>query len=412
MRVALVVPTFPQVSETFIANKALGLVDSGVDVQVVCGDSPQENWTAFGTDHRVHELAARVHVVPGATWNPPAIWSNARHVARLAIARRAVLGRYVGDTSEPLSRRARDLVLDAGLIALEPDIVHFEFGSLAPHRMAVRDRLGSAVTVSFRGYDLNYVGLDQPDFYRSVWEHADGIHTLGEDLWRRAVRRGAPPEVPHMIIRPAIDTSGIERTPVRPGRLGGADLELRVLSIGRLHWKKGYDDALEAVAQLRDRALSVRYRIIGDGDLLAAVAFWRHQLGLDDVVELLRAVPPMDVARQLRWADVVLHAATSEGFCNAVVEAQAHGVPVVCTDADGLPENVEHGVTGMVVPRRNPDALFGAIARLAADSDLRARMSVAGPERVERHFRLHDQIDAWVRFYEQALTRRTSVGVG
>lgn len=57
-------------------------------------------------------------------------------------------------------------------------------------------------------------------------------------------------------------------------------------------------------------------------------------------------------------------------------------------------------------------ALADGLARLADDAALRSRMGAAGRRRVEQHFRLDDQIDAWVRFYEQALTRRTSVGVG
>ncbi|MCC6227470.1 MAG: glycosyltransferase family 4 protein, partial [Microthrixaceae bacterium] len=293
-----------------------------------------------------------------------------------------------------------------------PDVVHFEFGALASDRMALRERLGSAVTVSFRGYDLNYVGLDDPDHYREVWDRADGIHVLGEDLWRRAIHRGAPPDLPHTVITPAIDASAIVPTPARPGLLGAEAAPLRVLSVGRLHWKKGYDYALDAIAALRAQRIEVEYRIVGDGDLLAGVAFWRRQLGIDDNVELLRSVPPAEVARQLSWADVFLHSATSEGFCNAVIEAQAHGVPVVCSDADGLPENVEHEVTGFVVPRRDLRGRAEGVARLAGDAGLRARMGAAGRDRVERLFRLEDQIDAWVRFYEDAVERRRAASSG
>lgn len=59
------------------------------------------------------------------------------------------------------------------------------------------------------------------------------------------------------------------------------------------------------------------------------------------------------MAEHFKWADVLLHSVISEGFCNVVVEAQAHGVPVVCTDAGGLPDNVEREITGVVVPRRD-----------------------------------------------------------
>ena len=72
------------------------------------------------------------------------------------------------------------------------------------------------------------------------------------------------------------------------------------------------------------------------------------------------------VLGELRAADVLLHPAVSEGFGNAVMEAQAVEVPVVCTDADGLRENVVDGVTGLVVPRRDASALAAALERLAA----------------------------------------------
>lgn len=405
MRVAMVVPTFPQVSETFIVSKAVGLVDRGVDVQIVCNSCPRANWDGFGPDHRVHELRDRVHVAFVPVLRPSVLGSAVQQVRRL-VSGRSGLHRYLHGRGGSVARTAKDLLLDAVLIQLQPDVVHFEFGSLAPGRMDLGDRLDAAVTVSFRGYDLNYVGLGDQGFYADVWAHADRVHVLGDDLWRRALRRGATAELPHAAISPATDTSSVRPAPPRPGALGEAGNPLRVLSVGRLHWKKGYDHALESIARLRRRGIEVEYRIIGDGDLLSAVAFWRHQLGLDEQVELLRAVPPAVVAEQMGWADVFLHAATSEGFCNAVIEAQAYGVPVVCSDADGLGENVEDGVTGFVVPRRDPDALAERLALLASDGPLRHRMSVAGPERVERMFQIEDQLDAWQDFYREALAHR------
>lgn len=407
-RLLLVVPQFPQLSETFIVTKAVGLLRRGWDVHVVCSASDPDQWRAFGADHAVTELKGRVHMAPDLTPGADLPVRVARSLASLRSAPRPVLRRYLRDTTSPSVRRVRDMVVDATIVGLRPDLVHFEFGSLAVGRLAIGVRTGAAVTVSFRGYDLNYVGLDRPDHYREVWDHAAAVHVLGTDLWRRAVHRGAPPDLPHTVIPPAIDVDAINPAPTRPGPVGTPSNPLRLLSIGRLHWKKGYDHALEAVARLRDRGLQVEHRIVGDGDHLEAVSFWRHQLELDDVVHLLRAVPPAEVARQLAWADVLVHAATSEGFCNAVVEAQAHGVPVVCSDADGLPENVEHRVTGLVVPRRDPAALADGVAALASDGDQRATMGAAGRARVERLFRLDRQLDAWEQFYDDVLDRRAS----
>jgi glycosyltransferase involved in cell wall biosynthesis len=94
----------------------------------------------------------------------------------------------------------------------------------------------------------------------------------------------------------------------------------------------------------------------------------------------------------------------SEGFGNAVIEAQAMRLPVVCTDADGLAENVVHGETGIVVHRREPRQLSDALARLAVEPDLRQRMGAAGRARALSRFRIADQIAAFSALYERVVS--------
>lgn len=296
------------------------------------------------------------------------------------------------------------LYLDAEIICLRPDLLHFEFGTLAASRMYLRELLGARVVVSFRGYDLNFVGLDQPDYYNEVWDRADALHLLGEDLWRRAQERGCPGDKHHVLIPPAIDTDFF--TPIRirqSDSVGTAVRPLRLLSVGRLVWKKGYEYGLEAVRLLLDEGVDCEYRIVGDGDYLEAVAFARHQLGLTDKVNLVGALEPCEVREEMEWADVFLHPAVSEGFCNAVLEAQAMMLPVVCTDADGLSENVVDGDTGFVVERRNPTALAERMTLLARDVTLRKRMGFAGRKRVDERFQLAAQISAFEKFYRELL---------
>jgi colanic acid/amylovoran biosynthesis glycosyltransferase len=146
--------------------------------------------------------------------------------------------------------------------------------------------------------------------------------------------------------------------------------------------------------------MAVSYRIVGAGDYSEAVYFCRHQLDLDECVTIVGALSPVEVRSELEWADVFLHAATSEGYCNAVMESQAMGVPVVCTDADGLAENVENGTTGFVVPRRDPKALAEKLHEIASNDELRLAMGRRGCERVQKHFRLSDQINAFEKFYQ------------
>jgi colanic acid/amylovoran biosynthesis glycosyltransferase len=88
------------------------------------------------------------------------------------------------------------------------------------------------------------------------------------------------------------------------------------------------------------------------------------------------------------------------------------GVPVVCTDADGLRENVRDGVTGIVVSRRDPAGQANALERLAGDPALRIRMGAAGRARVLANFKLTDQIAAFGALYELALKPPPVAGNG
>lgn len=404
MRIVLVVNDFPKISETFIVSKFQHLLDRGWNVHIVCGNSSGD-WTAFPALENRSDIHRRIHtawphrikVIAAVLALPMLVWCAARNP--IGTLRYLVLGwNTIG--SDVLRR----LYIDAEIVALKPDLIHFEFGPLAVDRIYLKEVLNCRVVVSFRGYDLNFVGLDNPNHYAEVWSRADELHLLGDDLWRRAVRRGCPAEKPHVLIPPAIDTGFFDPHERCHSECAGSwERPLRIVSIGRLEWKKGYEYGLQAVRLLRERGIECEYRIVGHGSYLEPLAYLRHALAVKETVHFLGALPRDRVREQLRWADVLLHAAVSEGFCNAVLEAQAMRLPVVSSDADGLAENVVNGVTGFVVPRRNPQALAEKLALLAGDPDLRQQMGVAGRDRVVAHFKLGDQIDAFDRLYRQVL---------
>lgn len=404
-RIVLIVPSFPKLSETFIVSKFLGLLERGWDAHIACGNSELQEWCKFSAIESRADLKRKVHVAwpHRPRWLATALMPAA--LLRLLLQSPAGTWRYVSRGWSMFGLDVlRRLYLDAELIRLRPDVIHFEFGSLTAGRTYLKDLLGSKMVVSFRGYDLNYVGLENPHFYQGVWEGADAIHLLGEDLWLRAQRRGCPPDKEHLLIAPGIDTDFFnphDRMPTED--VGTPERPLRILSVGRLEWKKGYEYALQGVRQLIDQGVNCEYRIVGAGDYLEAVAFARHQLGLDEHVSLLGALSGAEVKAQMQWADVMLHAAVSEGFCNAVLEAQAMALPVVCTDADGLAENVVDGQTGFVVSRRRPQLLAEKLVQLARDSTLRHRMGNAGRRRVLQHFQLSGQTTKFESLYRQVL---------
>ena len=399
----MIVPSFPRTSETFIVNKFVGLLEKGHDVSIICQASDSQEWARF----------AQLQAQPALRRSIRVSWPHRPRWLALALTPLSLVRCLMGNLAGTLRYLRlgwkrfgpdilRRLYLDADALLGKPDILHFEFGGLVVARLYLRELLDCKVVVSFRGYDLNYAGLDKPDYYQEVWDKADHLHLLGEDLWRRAQRRGCPATKPHTLIAPAIDAEFFDPGErAHTGVAGSAERPLRVLSVGRLEWKKAYEYALQAIRLLVDQGIHCEYRIIGDGEYIESVAFARHQYGLEDVVDLMGSHSRPEVKAQALWADVFLHTAVSEGFCNAVLEAQAMALPVVSSDADGLPENVVDGETGFVVSRRAPQALADKLQVLAQNPAARQQMGQQGRERVKRHFQLADQINAFDSMYHK-----------
>lgn len=280
------------------------------------------------------------------------------------------------------------------VIKLRPGIVHFEFGTLAHKFSDLKEFTDAKLSVSFRGYDINYVGLGDAGYYDKVWRNFDGFHFLGNDLKNRAIKRGYIAGKVEALIAPAIDTSIFKPTAAQKNEAGFV-----IISLGRLAWKKGYEYALKAIALVKDKGLPVTYKIIGDGEYRQAVQFAISELGLQDEVVLLGVLGHEAIRDELAKADVFLHAAVSEGFCNAVVEAQAMALPVVTTNADGLSENIEDGKTGFVVPVYDAVALADKLEWCYKHRAALPEMGKAGVERVRKHFMIEEQVKKFEEFY-------------
>ena len=401
-RLVLILSTFPQQSETFIVSKFLGLSSRGWDIHIICNQHHRNAWPLF--PDLVADPTIRKQIHPAwpvePRWLVPLLFPVSLAACLLSAPR--LTCRYL---RKGWRRFGWDIFhrfyLDARLIRIRPDILHFEFGALAVGRTYLKELLGCQLSVSFRGYDLNFVALDEPDYYAELWDALDGCHLLSEHLWQRALARGCPLELDHKLIPPAVDlTIYPEPRSHQDEALGTPKYPLRILSVGRLEWKKGYEHALQAIRILQERGVSCEYRIVGGGEYRDPLHFARYQMGLEEAVTFCGSMDHPGVLEKLSRADVFLHPSLSEGFCNAVLEAQAMGVPVVCTDAGGLPENVIDGLTGFVVPRRDPAAMADKLSLLAGNPDLRRKMGAAGRQRVEAHFRMDQQLDAFEDFYE------------
>ena len=182
-----------------------------------------------------------------------------------------------------------------------------------------------------------------------------------------------------------IDVAGVRSAAARRevrDEMGLDDSAYVVGIAANLRATKAYPVLLDAVAQLRDAGVDVTVLCMGQGPLESELRGLAGDLALGDSFRFLGHRG--DVARVLSACDVFTLSSDDEGLPLSVMEAKALGLPVVATDVGGLAQIVDHGRDGLLVPRRRPDELAGALASLAASTALRARLAEASWASAER----------------------------
>lgn len=197
-----------------------------------------------------------------------------------------------------------------------------------------------------------------------------------------------------VVIRNGVDAG----TPVRTRSDGAAPT---ILAVGRLQRPKDPLTLARALGLLRARFSAV---IVGGGPDRPRLEAELRRLGLERAVVL--AGDRSDVADRLARADVFVLSSISEGLPISILEAMAAELPVVASSVGGVPEAVEDGDTGLLVPPRDPVRLAAALERLLVDPALRRRLGSNGRERVREHFSLEAFQQAHVAVYRRELVRR------
>lgn len=289
-----------------------------------------------------------------------------------------------------------------------PDLVHFEWNSGAIDFLGREDLWALPTIVSCRGTQIRvrpHVSADFAEGLRETFRRASVVHCVCEAIREEACALGLDREK-SVVIYPAVDLQEF-----RPRSLRESDGVLRLLAVGALTWIKGYEGMLQMMRILLDRGVDCRLEIIGAGHERSRLLFTIDDLGLSDAVTLRGAVSAVEVRDAMARSDGLLHASLSEGISNAVLEAMASALPIVSSDAGGMREAVTHEHDGLVVPTREPAASADAVARLARDPALAARLGANARRTVEARFALNAQIARWMTVYDDVAARRGATAV-
>ena len=175
-------------------------------------------------------------------------------------------------------------------------------------------------------------------------------------------------------------------------------------SVGRFITAKDYPGLLEAVAKLRSHGYRAEVCIIGDGAEMENIRGTIKKLNLGDIVTLPGLVK--DVDRWYEHFDIYVSSSVREGQPVALLEAMAHGLPVVATDVGAMAETVRHGEGGLIVPPGDSAALATALSRLLDDADLRETLGRNALARVEREYSVKSVADFHMKIYRELFLKK------
>lgn len=295
----------------------------------------------------------------------------------------------------------KQLISDANIWTVAAlDILHFPFANNAFGREHYAEVLGAKMTLSFRGSDVNIYPVYHNKSYANLWPYIHKVQCNSVELAEKLKEHEIPKRIPIEIIPPALRKDLRAVTPVKMNtvQIGTSENPLNIVTLGRLHWVKDYPLALRTMAKLKQKGVSFKYQILGEGVEREHLMYLINELGLNQEVKLYGRASTTDIKQHFSKAHVYLQTSLAEGFSNACMEAQALGLPCVVPAISGMSACIEHGKTGVIVTIRSEDAFAEAILHIV--NNLHIFDSKYTSLRIKNQFDLEKQRLDWLNFFE------------
>jgi glycosyltransferase involved in cell wall biosynthesis len=388
--VGYVIRMFPQLSETFIANEILGLERLGLALRIYSYRTPK----AAVTHECVRRIQAPVTYLPDPlTRRPWRLLSETPGVYRLdPHSYRHTVRHVLADTLRERNLDAWRRLFQAVYLASQladsgVRHLHAHMARGATHVTMLASML-TGLPFSFTGHARDiYYRADQ-HLLRARIEAAEFVVTCTRAN-QEYLRQLVGTEQRHKI---HLAYHGVDTAKFSPAREEVAPRVPTILSAGRLVEKKGFPYLVRACAALRDKGYPFRCVVVGEGPERGRLEEMIRILHLGDAVSLPGECSQEELLTYYQRATVfalpccVLRDGDRDGIPNVLLEAMAVGLPVVSSSVSGIPELMQNGDNGLLVPERNDRALASALELLIQDDALRDRLGQRGRLAVARDF--------------------------
>lgn len=245
--------------------------------------------------------------------------------------------------------------------------------------------------------------VDFPIKSRFKYNAFDVRYIAVSEAIKRVMIQGGVPEHKIDVVRSCIDLNSLDNAPLIDIRteLGIGKEAIVIGNIAHMADHKGQIYLVRAADKVRNKYPDARFVIVGDGELRVELEAEVRKLGLEGTVIFTGF--RKDVASFLSSFDIFAFPSHLEGLGTSLLDAMVMRKPIVSTTAGGIPEVVQDGISGILVPPKEPDALADAIIHLMEDPDLRLKYGDAGRRIVEERFTADKVVEGTLAVYEGLL---------
>ena len=414
-KIGYLVGEFPKLSETFILDEVKEHLRHRISVIVVAMYRPAASNKGWSNLKGVHVPTVYVYRTRGRLQRLERIWIGLLALLSDWQLWRVVFGTGYGTYVDRanilgLAHRLPEIARLGGI-----DLLHCHFGYRGHLAAALRSLglIDAKIITTFHGFDMSAeLNRKGRDFYNLLFRFGELFLPVSEMWARRLLELGCDPA------RIAVHHVGIDcsRNEFRARRLEPrSNAPVRLISVGRLVEKKGHKYALQALARLRKERpdLSIKLDIVGDGALLDDLKKEASDLQVEGIVTFhgglshSRTLTLLDEASIFVLPSVTAEDGDMEGIPVSLMEAMARGLVVISTFHSGIPELVENGVNGFLVPERDVAALADAIEQSVKNAPRWPDLLRAGRETVEAEFDRRKLGDRLIELYRGLLPQQT-----
>lgn len=399
--IALVVNSFPKLSETFIYSKVRFLAENGFKVTVITHTDKNDgkmfpindiaNIEIINSTVSSSKIHAAFKLIITLLSNPIEIWKNYKQIKskykyKKEIIRLLLL--YI-----PFSKKY--------------DIIHFAFSGLAIAYLPLLPVLKkkSILYTSCRGTAeliRPIVDNQRKQELIKLFSIIDRVHCVSSDIMHVVCQKFELHPSKAFVNRPAINHEVFQEKKSEKFR---SKKSINIISVGRLHWVKAIEILLQGLNILCQRGVDATLYIVGDGPEKEKLIFIAHSLNIEKKVIFMGSQSQERVFQLLNTADIYVHSSLSEGISNSVMEAMAMGLPIVCTDVGGMSELISNNEDGILIQPLEPNEMADQLYHLCQDDILRKKMGQNARKKIIKDFTLERQCKIFLQEYTQALVK-------